>query len=137
MYAILLSIAAYCVDFPPQGEDAKPFPPMKNPAVRTIDDLKEFFDAGVAAKKPDSKNPDKITNTVYTVRELWDRFGNVKPSARHRNGDAGTECWTFECQDGTVSVTFRQRGYSKAHKTASENLRLEVTRVTEAGKSKP
>ncbi len=98
-------------------------PRLKDPTIRTTDEIKAFFQRGIA--HPTGKRSRKPPqNRIYTVRELVAKFG--KPDERTIGNT--TERWSFSCADGTVTVVFLNKGYGGATEGpgVENRLRLQI-----------
>jgi len=119
----LSSALAGAVD---EGEaEPAPLPRMKDPALRTMDDVKSFFLRGIVANGPrrsPAKNGRPKQNRIYTVGELKAKFGEPQDRKQGVN-----EAWTFQCADGKVFVSFTAKGYGGYSGPGAENrLRLQA-----------
>ena len=123
---------------PAAEKPAKPetIPRLKDPSVRTMDEVKSFFQRGIAVFKATPKSSSKYPSTVkrkqnriYTFGELVTKFG--EPDNRGRINGGTAENWTYDCRDGQCFVTFQTKGYGGATGDKVDNaLRLQLERVS-------
>ena len=96
-------------------------PRLKDPGVRTTDEIKAFFRRGIVVR---GKYPAKLKqDRIYTAGELFSRFG--KPDKR--DSTPTNEWWTYTCADGSVTISFLNKGYGGATGAGvKNNLRLQI-----------
>ena len=119
-----------------------PIAKMKDPSVRTVDDVKAFFLSGIPpdnqarqstrGSKRSTPSTKGKANRVYTVGELESRFGPPNERSQgHGSSKAGAkpEIWTYNCVDGSVKCTFIEKGYGTGD--AASTLRLQIREVSD------
>ena len=111
----------------PKSTKAETIPRLKDSSVRTMDEVKAFFQRGIvtgSGKGHRSGSSKPKQNRIYTVAELITKFG--KPDERKRF--ASSERWIYVCSDGSVSVTFENKGYGGGSGADAESkLRLQIS----------
>ena len=119
-----------------------PIAKMKDPSVRTVDDVKAFFLSGIPrdnqarqstrGSKRSTPSTKGKANRVYTVGELESRFGPPNERSQgHGSSKAGAkpDIWTYNCVDGSVKCTFIEKGYGAGD--AASTLRLQIREVSD------
>ncbi len=126
-------------DKPDRPDKPETLPRLKDPDVRTMDEVKAFFQRGIATTSQVASRSHtsgkfagggkRKQNRIYTVRELLAKFGD--PNQRERHNGGGVEAWTYDCQDGQCFVHFTSKGYGGTSGTQAEGTqRLQLDSVS-------